>query len=392
MAREQLLRKRGRPFGQRPVGRLAAIAVHRPSAVGGTRRRDRNGVVRAWRRARSGRAQIRAQRVQRVVGHQPLPDERPQRVDGLLAGTRRRVTRAAARRTPRRRPRAAAARRARRPASSGSASRGGKQARQVIGQVERDAAVAIAERLDADPRHLARAEQRVELRRRVVGDARRQDLVLEERGDERHALQLLDRVEQRVEPAARAADAVPRGEESAEHGRLDRLDLLSQPRQRSSANACAALRHRTTRVRARPAGTRLRPCGPRPSSRAKRGFDRREREAEPRRDVAGGKRPVRARVALDQIAERIGRPARAAPPAGPRAAECPAHRDSARRARRRRIAARRRSASSTARRGDRAARRPRSRRRRSAIARAISSRVRSPRRSSRSCTPSVDLA
>ena len=88
--------------------------------------------------------------------------------------------------------------------------RGGRRRMQVIGQVQRDAAVALAERLDADPDHFARRHQRVEHRGLVVRDARRQDLALEHRCRERRALQLLDGVEQRLEPAPRRADAVPR--------------------------------------------------------------------------------------------------------------------------------------------------------------------------------------
>ena len=98
----------------------------------------------------------------------------------------------------------------------------------MVGQIERDAAVAIAERLDADPHDLSRRHQRVEVSRRVVGDARRQDVELEERRDERHALQLLDRIEQPVETRPHAADAVPRREESPEHRGLDRLHFLTQ--------------------------------------------------------------------------------------------------------------------------------------------------------------------
>ena len=116
----------------------------------------------------------------------------------------------------------------RRPAGASSA--------QVVGEVERDAAVAFAERLDAEPGDLAGRDQRVEQRRPVAGDARRQHLALEHRGDQRRALQPLDDIEQRVEPGARAGQPVPGDEEPAEHVRLDRLDLLAQRRQRAAAD------------------------------------------------------------------------------------------------------------------------------------------------------------
>ena len=68
----------------------------------------------------------------------------------------------------------------------------------MIGEVQRDAAVALAERLDADPDDFAGRHDRVEIRRVVDVEARRQDLGLEDRRRQRRALQLLDGVEQRV--------------------------------------------------------------------------------------------------------------------------------------------------------------------------------------------------
>jgi hypothetical protein len=49
------------------------------------------------------------------------------------------------------------------------------QAREVIRQVERDAAVAFAERLEAAPDDFASSEERVEVRALIVLDARGQD-------------------------------------------------------------------------------------------------------------------------------------------------------------------------------------------------------------------------
>ena len=68
----------------------------------------------------------------------------------------------------------------------------------MIGEVQRDAAVAIADRLDADPDDFSGRRHRVEIGRVVVLDPRRQDLRLENRRRERGALQLLDGVEQRI--------------------------------------------------------------------------------------------------------------------------------------------------------------------------------------------------
>ena len=45
-----------------------------------------------------------------------------------------------------------------------------------------------------------------------------------------------DRVEQRVEPRSPADDALPVGDEASEDGRFDRLDLVTQLRQRAAAD------------------------------------------------------------------------------------------------------------------------------------------------------------
>ena len=79
-------------------------------------------------------------------------------------------------------------------------------------------------------------DQRVELRRRVACDARRQDFALEHRGDQRRALQLLDASSSASRPARRPCQPVPGGEEAAEHVRLDRLHLLAQRGERTAAD------------------------------------------------------------------------------------------------------------------------------------------------------------
>ena len=74
----------------------------------------------------------------------------------------------------------------------------------MIGQVEREPAVAIAERLDAAPDHFAGGGERIEIGRVVALDASGEDLGFEDRGGQRRALEVLDRIEQRVEPGAPA--------------------------------------------------------------------------------------------------------------------------------------------------------------------------------------------
>ena len=75
----------------------------------------------------------------------------------------------------------------------------------MIGEVERDAAVAFAERLEAAPDDFAGGEQRVEVRALIAFDARGQNLRFDARCRQRRALQRFDDVEQRVETLA--ADA-----------------------------------------------------------------------------------------------------------------------------------------------------------------------------------------
>src|SRR5439155_23023858 len=100
----------------------------------------------------------------------------------------------------------------------------------MAGQVERDAPVARAHRLDAAPDQLAGGEEHVQIAGPQLLDARREDFSLERAGHERRALDLLDRAEQRIEPAPGPREALPVGEEAGQRGRLDRFHLLAQPR------------------------------------------------------------------------------------------------------------------------------------------------------------------
>ena len=99
----------------------------------------------------------------------------------------------------------ASARRAGALAKAGQGPRhGGRrpQARQVISEIQRDAAIPFAQRLDADPDDFAGSHQRVEHRRLIVLDSRRQDFALEHGRRDCRALQLFDGVEQWLEAMA----------------------------------------------------------------------------------------------------------------------------------------------------------------------------------------------
>ena len=108
-------------------------------------------------------------------------------------------------------------------------------------------AVAIAERLDAEPHDLARAHQHIEVGGTIALHAGRQHVGFEHRCRQRRALQLLDRVEQRVEAAARPHHALPHRRQPPQRVGLDRLDLAPQPRERSLAQRAEHARTRTTR-------------------------------------------------------------------------------------------------------------------------------------------------
>ena len=269
----------------------------------------------------------------------------------------------------------------------------GEQRLDVIGEVQRDAAVALAERLDADPHHLAAP---------------------------RSACRAAAARSRRCAPAgsrARAATATSgtpcscsTTSSSASRPRRDRP--MPVPATRNRPSTCGSTGSTSWRSRAserrRSAAQDL---GVAPLAAVAAGPElalddaagvgqalqraRRPRAA-PRpkraRDVAGGERAVRARVAAHQIADGIGdrleqrlRQARAA-------AACRARRDSARRPRRRRAAPRRRCAPAATRRSATSSATAVSASPGDRCARASSSRVRSPRRSSRSCTASADRA
>ena len=91
---------------------------------------------------------------------------------------------------------------------------GGEQFRQGVGQVKRDAAVAITELFTADPYDIAGGHQRVEIVGAVVEDARGEDFTFQVGGGQTRALQDLDGIEDGVEAAARDGDALPAGEQA----------------------------------------------------------------------------------------------------------------------------------------------------------------------------------
>ena len=114
----------------------------------------------------------------------------------------------------------------------------------AAGPDERDPAVVAAEAPPPDPGDLAHRPELVEQPRLVARDPRRQDVPLEHGRRDRQAGELVDDLGEALERGRRPelrgglaerGDAVPGGQEPAERGRVDRLDLAAQPGQRPPA-------------------------------------------------------------------------------------------------------------------------------------------------------------
>ena len=184
--------------------------------------------------------------------------------------------------------------------------RRGQQLRQVIGEIQRDAAVAIAERLDADPRHLAGAEQRVEHRGRVVADAGRQDLACRAPTPRaaRPAVARSRRAGRRARASAAPSDASRPGSARAPTASTGSTSWRNRASDRCrTVRSTSASHHSRPRPPGRNSPSTTRPLG---QQLRKRGLDHRDAEAESRADVLAGERTVRPAEAPHQIADRIG--------------------------------------------------------------------------------------
>ena len=112
--------------------------------------------------------------------------------------------------------------------------RAGREQADAVAEVDADASVVGTERPRADPDDLAGRAQFVEHRSPVTLDPGREDVAFEHRRGDRDTLQLLERLDERVEPAPAARDALPRGKEAREGRRVDRLDLVPHRRERAA--------------------------------------------------------------------------------------------------------------------------------------------------------------
>ena len=116
-----------------------------------------------------------------------------------------------------------------------------REERVVPREVQGDAPIARADRLDAAPDDLAGGSEEIEIGRLEGPDARGKDVAGERARRDGRALQLLDDREEGIEPRSRRIETVPGDLQPGESGRFDRLDLLAQLRQRSALEAAQDL-------------------------------------------------------------------------------------------------------------------------------------------------------
>ncbi len=257
-----------------------------------------------------------AQRRERVVGEQPGPDEVPQRGDesrvvlgaeGTADGVGERaeeVGAAAGQHVEDRSVQLVPDR----PGVEVGVGLGEGQRREV-GRVQRHPAVVAGQGTVPRPHDLAGRGQLVEQTRGVAGHPRREHERLQRAGGHDRPGELLDRAEQPVDTAHRRPDALPRGQEAREIAGRHRLDLRAQGGQRAAPDRPEHLG--VAPVQALDATGLERPqlaldqpaAGGEPAQRL---GDDGGAEPEPGGRPGRRERPVRPRVAGQQVAERVG--------------------------------------------------------------------------------------
>ena len=113
---------------------------------------------------------------------------------------------------------------------------GRKKSGKRFGEVEGDAAVAIADLFEADPDDFAGGHDGVEIGGAIVGDARGENFAFEFGNEQRGALKIFDGVEKRVEAAATRGDSLPACGEAREGALLDGFDFTAQASEALAAN------------------------------------------------------------------------------------------------------------------------------------------------------------
>ena len=97
-----------------------------------------------------------------------------------------------------------------------------------FGEIERDAAVAVADLFEADPDDFACGHNGVEIGRAIVGDTRGKNFALEFGDEEGTALEIFDGVEESIEAAAASGDSLPACGEASDCALLDGFDLAAE--------------------------------------------------------------------------------------------------------------------------------------------------------------------
>src|SRR2546428_1481137 len=113
--------------------------------------------------------------------------------------------------------------------------RGWREQAGTVAPIERDAAIVGADRATSDPDHFAAGAQLVEQAGLVAMDAGGQDVAFIRRPGQERAFELGDDLQQPIEAAGLATQAVPAGQKACEGGGRDGLDLAPQACQRASA-------------------------------------------------------------------------------------------------------------------------------------------------------------
>ena len=107
---------------------------------------------------------------------------------------------------------------------------------QLLRKVKPDPTITLANRIQPNPHHLARRNQRIQIRRFIPQQTRRQNLRFENRCGQRSPLQILDHIQQSIQSTPRLHHALPPCKQPRQRPLLDRLNLLPQPRQRPPPN------------------------------------------------------------------------------------------------------------------------------------------------------------
>ena len=158
----------------------------------------------------------------------------------------------------------------------------------------------LAERIESAPHNFARGDQRVEIGRRILLQARRQNRRLHQRCRQRRSLQVFDRVEQRIKAAPLLKHALPVRLQPRKHLLFDRLYLLAKPRQRFSANLAQHLRVAPLAMNAARTESSFNDATIE-HQRVQSGFHGLRIQPESLSSFLRGERPMRARVAANQL-------------------------------------------------------------------------------------------